>query len=419
MNISSSQQTPFPTTAVDTLWLNARLATMEVNGSPYGLLDEAAIAVSDGKISWLGKTGALPANYPQRCTTIQDCRGQLVTPGLVDCHTHLVYGGNRAREFEMRLQGASYEAIANTGGGIVSTVTATRSASEAELYDQSAPRLEAIMEGGATTIEIKSGYGLNVKDELKMLRVARQLGQDYPVDIVTTFLGAHALPVEFSGRSDKYIDLVCREILPAVAAENLADHVDAFCEGIAFSPQQVARVFDTAHQYDLPVKLHAEQLSDLKGAVLAAEHKALSVDHLEYLAAEDVPVLSVNNTTTVLLPGAFYYLRETKLPPIAALREHNVPIALATDSNPGSSPMTSLPLLMNMACTFFHLTPEEALAGVTRHGAQALGLSDKTGTLSVGKQADLICWQAHDPAELSYRIGDTRCQHVLYRGKVR
>ena len=418
MNIAQ-QAEHFPNTPIDTLWINANIATMTVSEHPYGLMDNAAIAIHGGLIQWLGSMSDLPNNYAALCTTIQDCHGQLVTPGLIDCHTHLVHGGNRAKEFEMRLNGASYEEIANAGGGIVSTVAATREASESELYDQSAPRLEAMMAEGATTIEIKSGYGLNLEDELKMLRVARQLEWDYPVNIVTTFLGAHALPTEYTGRSDDYIDYLCTTVLPTVAAEGLADQVDAFCEGIGFSPAQVVRVFATAQLHDLPIKLHAEQLSDLKGAVLAAKQGALSVDHLEYLKDEDVPVLAINRTVAVLLPGAFYYLRETKLPPLAALRQHGVPIALATDNNPGSSPISSLPLVMNMACTLFCMTPEEALAGVTRHAAQALGLQDRIGTLIVGKQADLVCWKAKEPAELSYRMGDVQPQSVLFKGEIR
>lgn len=406
----------FPTTPIDLLWVNANLATMVEGDVPYGLIEHASIAIHNGQIVWLGTMSELPIDYAQRCVTIHDCHGQLVTPGLVDCHTHLVHGGNRAKEFEMRLNGASYEVIAKAGGGIVSTVAATRQASESALYAQSAPRLEAMLAEGATTVEIKSGYGLNLDDELKMLRVARQLGRDYPVNIITTFLGAHALPVEFAGRSDDYIDYLCTTVLPAVAEEQLADYVDAFCEGIAFSPEQVARVFAVAQQYGLPLKLHAEQLSDLKGAAMAAKQGALSVDHLEYLSDEDVPVLAENNTVAVLLPGAFYYLRETKLPPIAALREHGVAMALATDCNPGSSPISSLPLVMNMACTLFRMTPEEALAGVTRHAEKALGLQDKVGTLAVGKQADLVCWQAQEPAELSYRIGGVECHSVLFNG---
>ncbi len=409
----------FPDTATDTLWVNANIATMIAGDTPYGLIDNAAIAIHDGRIQWLGSMSELPADYASSCTTLYDCQGRLVTPGLVDCHTHLVHGGNRAKEFEMRLNGASYEEIAKAGGGIVSTVSATRAASESVLYEQSAPRLEAMMAEGTTTVEIKSGYGLNLDDELKMLRVARQLGRDYPVNVVTTFLGAHALPAEYAGRSDDYIDYLCNSVLPAVTAENLADQVDAFCEGIAFSPTQVARVFEAAQQHNLPIKLHAEQLSDLKGAAMASEQGALSVDHLEYLAEGDVPTLAANNTVAVLLPAAFYYLRETQLPPMAALREHGVAMALATDSNPGSSPINSLPLVMNMACTLFRMTPQEALAGVTRHAAQALGLQDKVGSLEVGKQADLVCWQAHEPAELSYRMGGVKCRAVLFKGMLR
>lgn len=319
----------------------------------------------------------------------------------------------------MRLNGASYEEIAHAGGGIVSTVTATRAASADELYAQAIPRLQGLMDEGVTTVEIKSGYGLNLEDEMKMLRVARRLGEDFPLTVITSFLGAHTSPAEYADNNDAYIDLVCDEILPAVAAGGLADAVDAFCEGIAFSPQQVARVFDAAKAHNLPIKLHAEQLSDLKGAVMAARRGALSVDHIEYLAAEDVPELAENGTAVVLLPGAFYCLRETKLPPIAALREHGVPIAIASDSNPGSSPVGSLLLMLNMACTLFRLTPEEALAGITRNAAQALGQNNSIGTLEIGKQADMVLWDAVDPAELSYRIGGNPCRRVMYRGGMR
>ena len=409
----------FPKSPVDTLWLDANVATMTSGAQPYGLLEGGAVAIQKGRIAWVGLSADLPSDYEQRCNNIQDCQRRLVTPGFIDCHTHIVYGGNRAKEFEMRLNGASYAEISQAGGGIVSTVTATRNASEDELYEQSAPRLEALMEAGVTTVEIKSGYGLNVDDELKMLRVARRLGRDYPIKVITTFLGAHALPAEFAGCSDDYIDLVCNEILPAVVAEKLADHVDAFCEGIAFSPEQVARVFDAAHHYNLPIKLHAEQLSDLKGAVLAASKGALSVDHLEYLAADDVAILAENKTAAVLLPGAFYYLRETQLPPVEALRKHKVAMALATDCNPGSSPIESLTLVMNMACTLFRLTPEEALAGVTCNGAVALGLDKETGTLDIGKRADMILWNVQEPAELSYRIGGNRIEQVLFKGNLR
>ena len=382
----------------------------------FGLIDNGAVAVANGKIAWVGKSEKLPAHLYHSCPEKVDCKGQLVTPGLIDCHTHLVYGGNRAREFEMRLNGASYEEIARAGGGIVSTVMATRSASEEELFDQALPRLQGLISEGITTIEIKSGYGLNVEDELKMLRVARRLGNTLSVEVVTSFLGAHALPPEFTGREDEYIDLVCEQALPAAIAENLADAVDAFCEGIAFSPQQVARVFDVAAEHGLPIKLHAEQLSDLKGAVMAASRNALSVDHLEYLSPEDVPVLAKHDTVAVLLPGAFYCLRETKLPPVDALRQHHVCMALASDSNPGSSPVGSLLLMLNMACTLFRMTPEEALAGVTRNAAKALGIEDQAGTLEYGKQASMVWWQAHHPSELSYRIGGNPCQRIMFKG---
>ena len=401
-----------------TLWLNVNLATMTAGAENYGTIENAALAVADGKIAWLGRQTELP-NFDPEVLTVIDGKGAWLTPGLIDCHTHLVYGGNRANEFEMRLEGKSYQEIANAGGGIVSTVTATRAASESELFQSAFKRLAAMHQQGVTTIEIKSGYGLDSENEIKMLQVAGQLAKSLPVTVRKTFLGAHALPAEYKGRSDDYIDYLCTTVLPAVAAERLADPVDAFCEGIGFSPAQVDRVFAAAQLHDLPIKLHAEQLSDLKGAVLAAKQGALSVDHLEYLCDEDVPVLAANKTVAVLLPGAFYYLRETKLPPIAALRQHGVPIALATDNNPGSSPISSLPLVMNMACTLFRMTPEEALAGVTRHAAQALGLQEKIGTLIVGKQADLVCWKAKEPAELSYRMGDVKPQSVLFKGEVR
>ena len=348
-----------------------------------------------------------------------DAKGKLVLPTWCDSHTHIVYAGNREGEFVDRINGLGYQEIAKKGGGILNSAKTLQETPEEEVYKQSAKRLEEVLKLGTGSVEIKSGYGLKLDDELKMLRVARQLGENYPVDVITTFLGAHALPSEYAGRSDAYIDLVCEEILPAVAAENLANHVDAFCEGIAFSPDQVAKVFEVAQHLGLPTKLHAEQLSDLKGAVMAAKNHALSVDHLEYLADEDVPVLAANNTVAVLLPGAFYYLRETKLPPIEALRKHQGPIALATDSNPGSSPITSLTLVMNMACPVVKMTPEEALAGVTRNAAQALGIQNKQGILAVGNRANLVLWNAADPAELSYRIGGLSCKKVMFNGKLR
>jgi imidazolonepropionase len=380
----------------DTLWTNARLLTM-APGSPV-VAEEGSIASKDGCIVHVGQ-GAVLA---QR--TI-DCGGRLLTPGLIDCHTHLVYAGNRATEFELRLKGASYEEIARAGGGIVSTMRRTREASEAELVKQALPRLDTLIAEGATTIEIKSGYGLNLDSERKMLRAARSLGGQRTVRVATTFLGAHALPPEFAGRADAYIDTVCDEMLPAVAADGLADAVDAFCEGIGFSPAQTERVFAAARELRLPVKLHAEQLSNLQGAALAARYSALSADHLEHLDEAGVAAMARAGTIATLLPGAYYFTRETRLPPIAALRAAGVPIALATDSNPGTSPMTSLLLVMNMAATLFRLTVEECLLGVTRNAAAALGLSDVTGTLEVGKACDLAIWDAGEPAELVYRIG--------------
>ncbi|MEM7207634.1 MAG: imidazolonepropionase [Pseudomonadota bacterium] len=407
---------PVPTSS-DTLWHNARIATLrEHSDQPFGLCEDAAVAVRDGKISWIGANTDVPDELRENSKNVVDCQGYLVTPGLIDCHSHVVYGGNRAREFEMRLHGAGYEDIARAGGGIVSTVKATREASYRELLEQSLPRVAGLLNEGVTTLEIKSGYGLNIEDEIKMLCVARDLGDELPVTVVTSFLGAHATPPEFAGREDAYIDLVCDQMLSAVVRENLADAVDGFCEGIAFSPEQISRVFDAAAAHGLPIKLHAEQLSDLKGAVMAAERGALSVDHIEYLDPGDVAVLAQNGTVAVLLPGAFYCLRETQLPPIDALREHDVPMAIASDSNPGSSPVGSLLLMLNMACTLFRLTPEEALAGVTRNAAKALGLQESIGTLEIGKQADMVLWRAHEPAELSYRIGSNPCLKVMHKG---
>lgn len=401
------------------VWHHAQIATLTESRAAYGLVHDAAIATREDRIVWIGASDTMPADLFDSCPDKRDCEGHLVTPGLIDCHTHLVYGGNRAHEFEMRLNGASYEEIARSGGGILSTVFATRAASRDELYQSALSRVQEFLNEGITTIEIKSGYGLTTPDEAKMLSVARQLGAEQPVDVVTSFLGAHALPPEFEGRSDEYIELVCNEMLPAIAAENLADAVDAFCEGIGFSPAQVERVFEKAEQLGLPIKLHAEQLSDLKGSVMAANHGALSVDHLEFLAAGDVPRLADAGTVAVLLPGAFYCLRETKLPPIESLREQRVPIAIASDSNPGSSPVASPTLMMNMACTLFRLTPEEALAGYTRNAARALGLQNEIGTLEVGKRAHMVLWDVKSPAELSYRIGGNACLAVLYRGQHR
>ena len=402
----------------DAVWFNARIGTMTA-ADDNTTIESGAVGVRDGHIAWVGATDSLPAEALSTCREQRDCGGQLVTPGLVDCHTHLIYGGNRAQEFELRLKGASYEEIARAGGGINATVQATRRATDDELYEQALPRLECLMNDGVTTVEIKSGYGLNIESELKMLRVAQRLRQDLPVNIKATFLGAHAVPPEYAGRADDYIDLVCREMLPQVVAEGLADAVDAFCEGIGFTPAQVERVFIAAREHGLDIKCHAEQLSNLQGAVMAARCGALSVDHLEYLQDRDVQKIAQAGSTAVLLPGAFYFLRESKCPPISALRLHNVPMALATDSNPGSSPVLSLTLMLNMACTLFGLTPREALAGVTRNGARALGLEQQLGTLEVGKRADLVLWNVSDPAELSYVIGDRPCKAVMYKGQNR
>ena len=390
------------------------MATMTTGGVPYGLLERSAIGIRDGRISWVGPAAELPPSCCDAATTL-DCGQQLVTPGLIDCHTHLVYAGNRAREFEMRLNGATYEELSRAGGGINSTVSSTRGTSVEALVDLARPRVERLMQDGVTTVEIKSGYGLTTADELKMLQAARLL-DSLPVTVKTSFLGAHALPPEYANDKDGYIDLVCREMLPAVIDSGLADAVDGFCEGIAFDVAQMERVFDVAQAAGLPIKLHAEQLSDLNGAAMAARRGALSVDHLEYLSHADVNRLVENSTVAVLLPGAFFCLRETQLPPIEALRQAGVPIALASDQNPGSSPVGSLTLMLGMGCTLFQLTPEESLAGVTRHAAQALGLAADIGTIETGKRADLVLWQVKHPAELSYRLGDLACQKVLYGG---
>ncbi|MGS2724673.1 imidazolonepropionase [Porticoccus sp. GXU_MW_L64] len=415
--------TPQPGTLWNHLWINARLATMnncgEYSGEPYGMIDNGAVGIQGDRIVWLGAMADLPGEPGALAQQVTDCHGQLVTPGLIDCHTHLVYGGDRSSEFEMRLNGASYEEIARAGGGIIATVTATRAASEDQLYQQALPRLERLMADGVTTVEIKSGYGLALEHEAKQLRVARRFGNELPVSVKTTFLGAHALPPEYKGRGDDYIDVVCNEMLPAIHTAGLADCVDAFCEGIGFSVEQTERVFNAAQKHGLQVKLHAEQLSDLGGSGLAAKHNALSADHLEYLNNDDIAAMKASGTVAVLLPGAFYCLRETRLPPIQALRDAGVPIALATDCNPGSSPVLSLLLMLSMGCTLFHLTPEETLAGVTRNAAKALGILNEVGTLQVGKRADLVLWRAKSPAQLSYLVADTPCQQVLFGGKIR
>jgi len=396
----------------DDLWLNGRLATMTPGAVAYGAIEDGAIAVSDGRISWVGERQKLPGKPERLARNQHDLAGAWLTPGLIDCHTHLVFGGDRAREFELRLQGASYEEIARAGGGIRSTVAETRAAGEAVLAASAQARVDSFRREGVTTIEVKSGYGLDTASEAKMLRVARGLKG---INAKTTFLGAHALPPEFEGRSGAYIDLVVEEMLPAVA--NLADAVDAFCEKIAFSPQETRRVFTAARQRGLPVKLHADQLSDLSGAALAAEFGALSADHLEYTSPAGVKAMAQAGTVAVLLPGAFYFLREKQLPPVDGLRKAGVPIAIASDCNPGSSPVTSLLLMLNMASTLFRLTPEEALAGVTCHAATALGMSATHGTLEVGKSADFAIFSVARPAELSYRIGANPCIGRVLAGR--
>ena len=386
----------------DRIWRNARLATL-ANGPGLGVVEDAAVVARQGRILFAGPAGELPVDLAAAETV--DCQGRWITPGLIDPHTHLVFGGDRADEFELRLAGASYEAVARAGGGIASTMHATRAASEAALVEAALPRLDALIAEGVTTVEVKSGYGLALEPELKSLRAARALAERRAITIRTSFLGAHALPPEFVGDADGYIDLVCREMIPAVAAAGLADAVDAFCEGIGFTPAQTRRVFEAAHAHGLPVKLHAEQLSNLHGAALAAEFGALSADHLEHLDDVGIDALARAGTVATLLPGAYYFVRETQAPPVAALRAAGVPIALATDCNPGTSPLTSPLLVMNMAATLFRLTVDECLAGVTREAARALGLLGETGTLEAGKRCDLAVWDIERPAELVYRMG--------------
>jgi imidazolonepropionase len=395
----------------DRVWIKARLATMA--GTGPGLIEDGVVASLDGRILYAGSASDAPAF--DAAETIA-CDGRWITPGLIDCHTHLIHGGNRAHEFELRLAGASYEEIARAGGGIVSTMRATRGSSEAELVASALSRLDALIAEGATTVEVKSGYGLSLADEAKMLRAARRLGVERPVRIATTFLGAHALPPEFAGNPDSYIDLVCDRMIPAIAAEGLADAVDAFCEGIGFTPAQTTRVFEAAAAHRLPVKLHAEQLSNLHGAELAARHGALSADHLEYLDDAGVAAMARAGTVATLLPGAYYFVREIRLPPIDRLRAAGVPIALATDCNPGTSPLTSLLLVLNMGATLFRLTVDECLAGVTRNAARALGLAAETGTLEAGKICDLAIWDIERPAELVYRMGFNPLHARIWKG---
>jgi imidazolonepropionase len=396
------------------LFHNIRAATMQ-DQAAYGLIDDAAIVVENGEIAWVGLSANVPSHF-QKLEQI-DGEGRLLTPALIDCHTHLVFGGNRAREFEMRLQGASYEEVARAGGGIVSTVSATRGASEDQLLAEALPRVDALLSEGITTLEIKSGYGLDQETELRMLRVARRIAEFRNVRVKTSFLGAHAVPVEYKGRSGAYIEEVCIPTLRAAYAENLVDAVDGFCEGIAFSVKEISQVFEVARVLNIPVKLHAEQLSNLGGAKLAASFNALSADHLEYLDEDGVIAMKNAGTVAVILPGAFYTLREKQAPPIALLRQHHVPIAVSTDCNPGSSPLTSLLLTMNMAATLFSLTPEECLRGATQHAARALGLDD-CGVISVGKRADLTVWNVAHPNELTYRIGFNPLHQRYFKGEL-
>lgn len=394
-----------------TLWQHCHVATMAQG--KYSIIEEAAIVTSGEYIEWIGPQAERPAyDY----ASVVDLGGAWVTPGLIDCHTHTVFGGNRSGEFEQRLQGVSYAEIAAAGGGIASTVRATRAANEDELFASAEQRLKRLLNDGVTTVEIKSGYGLDLTSERKILRVIRRLGAVLPVTVRSTCLAAHALPPEYANRADDYIDHICHEMLPALAAEGLVDAVDAFCEYLAFSPEQVEQVFITAGQLGLPVKLHAEQLSSLGGSSLAARYHALSADHLEFMTEDDAIAMGAAGTVAVLLPGAFYFLRETQLPPMDALRRHGVNIAIATDLNPGTSPALSLRLMLNMACTLFRMTPEEALAGVTLNAAKALGLGDTHGSLEVGKVADFVAWKIERPADLAYWLGGDLDKRIVRHG---
>lgn len=392
---------------------NVRVATMQ-DPAHFNVIAEAAVVVKDETVVWLGSHHELPQAYQQGDRFDGD--GGLLTPGLIDCHTHLVWAGSRANEFSMRLHGKSYEEIATAGGGILSTVSATREATEAELLELATKRAKALIEQGVTEIEIKSGYGLDQNTELKQLRVARQLGKTLPIKVHTTFLAAHALPPEYQGRADAYIDLICETMLPAAVEQGLVDAVDVFCERIGFTREQTERVFKAAHKLGLPVKLHAEQLSDQDGAALVAQYQGLSADHLEYLSEQGIAAMASAGTVAVLLPGAFYFLRETKYPPIEALREAGVPIAIATDANPGSSPIHQAQLMLHMACTLFRLTPEEALAGMTRHAAKALG-SETSGYIAAGMQANLALWDVQEPAELCYQFGVNPLRGRWFQGR--
>ena len=396
------------------LFKNATIATMTNQGS-YGLIECGALYIRDGKIDWVGKVSEIPSEFLH--SKSEDLEGRLVTPGLIDCHTHIVYGGNRSVEFEMRLNGASYEDVARAGGGIISTVSDTRLSSIEDLVKDSLPRVDQLISEGVTLIEVKSGYGLDRETELKMLKAARQIQSERPIRVVTTFLGAHAVPPEYKDDPDTYIDTICIPTLHDANNEGLVDSVDAFCENIAFDVDQVERVFQSAKKMGLPVKVHSEQLSHMGGTKLAADYGALSADHIEYANAQDAKALSIAGTVAVLLPGAFYTLRETQLPPLLDLRNEKVPIAIATDCNPGSSPLTSILLTMNMACTLFQMTPQETLAGVTKNAAKALGKKD-SGTIEIGNRADLCIWDVKHPSELSYRIGFNPLHRRIFGGAV-
>ncbi len=400
----------------DSLWLDVNLATM-MPDEGIGDIADGAIAVTDDKISWVGKRAELPAEPSDLAKVIHKLNYQWLTPGLIDCHTHLVYAGNRAQEFNLRMQGMSYADIARQGGGIQTTVAATRKASVDELFNTAARRLSALMREGVTTVEIKSGYGLDESTEIKMLRVARKLAEAFPVTIKTTFLGAHALPSEYKNRADEYINFICEQVLPAVVAEKLADAVDVFCESIGFSQAQAEQVFKAAQRYKLPVKMHAEQLTNSQGALLAAKYNALSADHLEYADQQSIMAMAQHGTVAVLLPGAFYFLQEKQQPPIDLLREYKVPIAIATDANPGSSPTTSLLLMLNMACVLLGLTPTEALRGITINAAKALGIGETVGSLEVGKMADFAVWGVDHPLDLAYGYGFNPCVGIVKAGK--
>jgi imidazolonepropionase len=393
------------------LWQHCHIATM-AHGN-YSIIEDAAMVTAGQFIEWIGPRNEVPtADYAR----VHDLQGAWVTPGLIDCHTHTVFGGNRSGEFEQRLEGVSYADIAAQGGGIASTVRATRAASEDELFESAHKRLRSLLRDGVTTVEIKSGYGLDLASERKLLRVIRRLGDALPVSVRATCLAAHALPPEYKDRADAYIDHICSEMLPALAAEGLVDAVDAFCEYLAFSPEQVERVFKVARQLGLPVKLHAEQLSSLHGSSLAARYQALSADHLEFMTEQDAIAMAAAGTVAVLLPGAFYFLRETQMPPMDALRKHGVKIAIASDLNPGTSPALSVRLMLNMACTLFRMTPEEALAGATQHAATALGMGATHGSLEVGKVADFVAWQIDRPADLAYWLGGELDKRVVRHG---